>query len=152
MAWCEKITRILKHRRRVRRPVASAPPTRPESFVTTLPGPGTVTVSLTMEFFFKSSYKEDVKVVKIGWGAILVLHNVVCLEKKLAPLIYMSMGLLWLSIVCWLVVQVYKHAKEDPKEDWLWNGVGTGCYCACVGSFFIAFFLVFFAYENIKIK
>ncbi|MFS8014356.1 hypothetical protein Hanom_Chr15g01343581 [Helianthus anomalus] len=52
-----------------------------------------------MEPSFKSSYKEEVK-------------------GKLAPLIYMSVRLLWLSIVCWLVVdQVYKHAQEDPKED-----------------------------------
>ncbi|MFS7921608.1 hypothetical protein Hanom_Chr03g00238991 [Helianthus anomalus] len=66
MAWYEKINRILNNRRRVRRSTASAPPTGPELFVITLPESGTITVSLTMEPSFKSSYKEEVKVVKIA--------------------------------------------------------------------------------------
>ncbi|MFS7926726.1 hypothetical protein Hanom_Chr04g00300521 [Helianthus anomalus] len=90
-----------------------------------------------MEPSFKSSYKEEVKAVKIAWGQRLY---------------YLTVGLLWLSIVCWLVIdQVYKRAKDDPKEDWLWNGVTTCCYCSCAASFFTALFVVFFAYHLAKI-
>ncbi|KAJ0774134.1 hypothetical protein HanOQP8_Chr03g0108131 [Helianthus annuus] len=103
MARCEKITRLM-NRQRVRRPVALSPPTGPESFVITLSESGTVTVCLTVEPSYKSSYKEEVKALKIAWGTTLVLLNIVRLEKKLASLIYMSMGLLWLSIVCCLLL------------------------------------------------
>ncbi|KAJ0449852.1 hypothetical protein HanHA300_Chr15g0550011 [Helianthus annuus] len=136
--WCEKIHHILKNRRRVRRPAAPAPPTGPESVVITLPPESSsVAVTLSMEPSFKASYKEEVKAVKIAWGATLVLLNVIRLEKTLAPLIYTSVGLLWLSIVCWLVIdQVYKQAKDDPKEDWLWSGwlvlFGFGIIVYCI--------------------
>ncbi|XP_022014699.1 uncharacterized protein LOC110914196 [Helianthus annuus] len=142
--WFEKVSRFLKNRKTVRRP---ASPTGPGSFVITVPESGTV--SLSTEPSFKSAYKDEVKSIKIAWGAILVGLYLLRSEKGFSTLFYTSVILLLLSFFSWLVTdEVYKQADdEDPKEDWLWKFVATLCKCTCATSFFTTLFVIFLPYE-----